>query len=115
MQARHLISTKDLSTEDIQGLYSLFRSFKEGRRERLKGRAVLFFLETSTRTRLSFEVALRELGMETHYVGRGESSIEKGESFKDTIKVLSALGFRLSWSLECPLFYFHTNLTLRKA
>jgi aspartate carbamoyltransferase catalytic subunit len=69
MQARHLISTRDLSTEDIQGLYSLFRSFKGGRRERLKGRAVLFFLETSTRTRLSFEVALRELGMETHYVG----------------------------------------------
>lgn len=95
MQARHLISARDLSTEDIQGLYSLFRSFKEGRKERLKGRAVLFFLETSTRTRLSFEVALRELGMETHYVGKGESAIEKGESFKDTIKVLSALGFRL--------------------
>jgi aspartate carbamoyltransferase catalytic subunit len=95
MQARHLISTKDLSMEDTQGLYSLFCSFREGRKERLKGRAVLFFLEASTRTRLSFEVALRELGMETYYVGRRESSIEKGESFKDTIKVLSALGFRL--------------------
>ncbi len=95
MQAKHLISTRDISTEDIKGIYSLFRSFKEGRRERLTGRAALFFLETSTRTRLSFEIALRELGMETHYVGRGESSIEKGESLRDTLKVLSTLGFRL--------------------
>jgi aspartate carbamoyltransferase catalytic subunit len=92
MQVRHLISTRDLSTEDIQELYSLFRSFKESRREKLKGRAVLFFLETSTRTRLSFEVALRELGMETHYVGKGESAIEKGESFKDTIKSSLCVG-----------------------
>lgn len=77
MQVRHLISTKDLSIEEIQELYSLFRSFKEGRREKLKGRAVLFFLEASTRTRLSFEVALRELGMETYYVGKGESSTQR--------------------------------------
>jgi len=95
MQVKHLITVRDLRVEEIKYLQSLFNEFKRGRKERLDGRSALVFLESSTRTRLSFEIALRDLGMETYYIGRGESSIEKGESFRDTIKNFSALGFRL--------------------
>ncbi len=95
MQVKHLITVRDLRVEEIKHLQSLFNEFKRGRKERLDGRSALVFLESSTRTRLSFEIALRDLGMETYYIGRGESSIEKGESFRDTIKNFSALGFRL--------------------
>ena len=95
MQVKHLITVRDLRVEEIKHLQSLFNEFKRGRKERLDGRSALVFLESSTRTRLSFEIALRDLGMETYYIGRGESSIEKGESLRDTIKNFSALGFRL--------------------
>ncbi|WP_333784800.1 aspartate carbamoyltransferase catalytic subunit [Thermocrinis sp.] len=95
MQVKHLITVKDLRVEEIKYLQSLFNEFKRGRKEKLDGRSALLFLESSTRTRLSFEIALRNLGMETYYIGRGESSMEKGESFGDTIKNFSALGFRL--------------------
>ncbi|WP_448584657.1 aspartate carbamoyltransferase catalytic subunit [Thermocrinis sp.] len=120
MQARHLITVRDLSIEEIQYLQSLFKDFKRGRRERLDGRAVLLFLESSTRTRLSFEIALRDLGMETYYVGKGESSIEKGESFRDTIKTLSTLDFKvLVFRVPFVLYpyesYLVENITLINA
>jgi len=95
MQTKHLITVKDLSVEEIKYLQSLFKDFKQGKKAKLDGRAILLFLESSTRTRLSFEIALRDLGMEPYYIGKGESSIEKGETFKDTIKTISALGFRV--------------------
>ncbi|WP_448587745.1 aspartate carbamoyltransferase catalytic subunit [Thermocrinis sp.] len=93
MQPRNLITVRNLNPEEINHLYELFKGFKEGRKEVLGGKGVLLFLESSTRTRLSFEMALRELGMDTYYVGKGESSVEKGETFKDTLRTLHALGF----------------------
>ncbi|MEN3028247.1 MAG: aspartate carbamoyltransferase [Aquificaceae bacterium] len=91
---KHIISVRDISREELFVLKALYEDFKMGKRENLEGDAALFFLESSTRTRFSFERACRLLGLRTYYTGRGESSIEKGESFYDTIKTFKALGFR---------------------
>lgn len=90
---RSLISVLDLNREDVLNLYQLFLDFKRGRREKLDGSVMLLFLENSTRTRLSFEKACRQLGLETYYAGKGETSIDKGETLLDTFRTLRYLGF----------------------
>jgi aspartate carbamoyltransferase catalytic subunit len=58
----------------------------------LKRRMALLFYESSTRTRTSFEFAAKALGADTTLVSNLSSSIEKGESLKDTGLTLRALG-----------------------
>ncbi len=58
----------------------------------LKRRMALLFYESSTRTRTSFELAAKSLGADTTLVSSLSSSIEKGESLKDTGLTLRALG-----------------------
>jgi aspartate carbamoyltransferase catalytic subunit len=58
----------------------------------LKRRLALLFYESSTRTRTSFELAAKALGADTTLVSNLSSSIEKGESVKDTGLTLRALG-----------------------
>ncbi|MFN7065693.1 MAG: aspartate carbamoyltransferase catalytic subunit [Aquificaceae bacterium] len=91
---KNLISVRDLSKEDVKDLRVLCEDFSKGKREILEGDVALLFLETSTRTRLSFEKACRLLNLRTYYVGSRESSMEKGESFSDTVRTLEALGFK---------------------
>src|SRR5580704_3773598 len=55
-------------------------------------RIALLFYESSTRTRTSFELAAKSLGATTTLVSDKSSSIEKGESLKDTGLTLRALG-----------------------
>jgi aspartate carbamoyltransferase catalytic subunit len=57
-----------------------------------KRRVALLFYESSTRTRTSFELATKSLGADTALVSSLSSSIEKGESLKDTGLTLRALG-----------------------
>jgi aspartate carbamoyltransferase catalytic subunit len=57
-----------------------------------KRRVALLFYESSTRTRTSFELAAKGLGADTALVSSLSSSIEKGESLKDTGLTLRALG-----------------------
>ena len=57
-----------------------------------KRRVALLFYESSTRTRTSFELAAKALGADTTLVSSLSSSIEKGESLKDTGITLKALG-----------------------
>ena len=57
-----------------------------------KRRIALLFYESSTRTRTSFELAAKSLGVDTTLVSSLSSSIEKGESLKDTGLTLRALG-----------------------
>jgi aspartate carbamoyltransferase catalytic subunit len=58
----------------------------------LKRRVALLFYESSTRTRTSFELAAKSLGADTTLVSNLSSSIEKGETLKDTGLTLRALG-----------------------
>ena len=57
-----------------------------------KRRVALLFYESSTRTRTSFELAAKSLGADTALISSLSSSIEKGESLKDTGITLKALG-----------------------
>jgi aspartate carbamoyltransferase catalytic subunit len=92
-----LLSIRDLSIEDVS--YLLFRATVLENldpliRDRilLKRRIALLFYESSTRTRTSFELAAKSLGADTTLVSSLSSSIEKGETLKDTGLTLRALG-----------------------
>jgi aspartate carbamoyltransferase catalytic subunit len=96
---RHLLSVEDLSREDIERILDRARSFTEvSEREvkkvpALRGRRVLnLFYEASTRTRSSFELAAKALSADVVNFATGGSSVEKGESLKDTVQTLSAYG-----------------------
>ena len=92
-----LLSVEDLS---LDGVSQLLRRATElesqnplTRGEILaKRRVALLFYESSTRTRTSFELAAKSLGADTTLVSSLSSSIEKGESLKDTGLTLRALG-----------------------
>jgi aspartate carbamoyltransferase catalytic subunit len=94
---RHLISIEDLERADIERICDRARSFTEvSEREvkkvpALRGRRVLnLFYEASTRTRSSFELAAKALSADVVNFSAGGSSVEKGESLKDTVQTLSA-------------------------
>ena len=94
---RSLLSVADLSLEDVHSVLNLADLLEEEdplRRDRrlFKRRVSLLFYESSTRTRTSFELAAKALGADTSLVSAQSSSIEKGESLKDTGITLKALG-----------------------
>jgi aspartate carbamoyltransferase catalytic subunit len=93
----HLISIADLTREDIERIVSQAERFAEvSDREirtlpTLRGRMVLnLFYESSTRTRGSFELAAKRLSADVVNFAASGSSVEKGESLKDTVLTLSA-------------------------
>ncbi len=94
---RHLLSIEHLERRDIERVLDRARSFTEvSEREikvvpALRGRRVInLFYEASTRTRSSFELAARTLSAEVINFASSGSSVEKGESLKDTVQTLSA-------------------------
>lgn len=91
------VSVTHLSLEDIARILrraSELDAMPALRRSRLyaKRRVALLFYEASTRTRTSFELAAKSLGADTVLVSALSSSIEKGESLKDTGITLRSLG-----------------------
>jgi aspartate carbamoyltransferase catalytic subunit len=92
-----LLSVEDLSLADLSHLLSRATVLEnqdplERARILAKRRVALLFYESSTRTRTSFELAAKSLGCDTTLVSSLSSSIEKGESLKDTGLTLKALG-----------------------
>jgi len=94
---RHLLSIEDLDRDDIERIVARAASFAEvsGREIKkvptLRGRRVInLFYEASTRTRSSFEIAAKTLSADVTNFAAGGSSVEKGESLKDTVQTLSA-------------------------
>jgi aspartate carbamoyltransferase catalytic subunit len=95
--AGSLLSITHLSVEQVSGVLAvtaqLERMAHAERSRLLAGRRIaLLFYESSTRTRTSFELAAKSLGATTTLVSDKSSSIEKGESLKDTGLTLRALG-----------------------
>jgi aspartate carbamoyltransferase catalytic subunit len=95
--AGSLLSVADLSLADVAGILALTDRLERldlaERSKILAGRRIaLLFYESSTRTRTSFELAAKSLGATTTLVSDKSSSIEKGESLKDTGLTLRALG-----------------------
>jgi aspartate carbamoyltransferase catalytic subunit len=94
---RHLLSIDDLSRADIERILERAESFAEvsGREIKkvptLRGRTVInLFYEASTRTSSSFELAAKRLSADLVSIKAQGSSVDKGESLKDTIQTLSA-------------------------
>jgi aspartate carbamoyltransferase catalytic subunit len=96
---RHLLSIADLGAEGIREVLRLTDSFVEvseraiPRVPALRGRTVAtVFFEDSTRTRLSFETAAKRLSADTMTFSVGTSSVNKGESLRDTVETVAAMG-----------------------
>lgn len=93
---KSLVTTADLSEQDLRDLLSRSVRIAQGEEERsgaLAGRAVAtLFFEPSTRTRLSFELAANRLGAHIVPFDLAGSSAAKGESEKDTVMTVAAMG-----------------------
>ncbi|HYZ19518.1 MAG TPA: aspartate carbamoyltransferase catalytic subunit [Gaiellaceae bacterium] len=94
---RHLISIADLTREDVERLLGTARSFARSldremkKLPTLRGRTVVnVFYESSTRTSSSFELAAKRLSADTMSIKASGSSVDKGESLKDTAVTLGA-------------------------
>src|SRR5919109_322016 len=94
---RHLISIADLTRDDVERLLATARSFGRSLEREMKklptlrGRTVVnLFFESSTRTSSSFELAAKRLSADVMSVKATGSSVDKGESLKDTALTLSA-------------------------
>ncbi len=94
---RHLISIDDLDRAGIERILDRAQSFAEvsGREIKkvpaLRGRTVInLFYEASTRTSSSFELAAKRLSADVVNVRSAGSSVDKGESLRDTVQTLSA-------------------------
>ena len=95
--AGSLLTVADLSVVEVAAILAatdrIERMSDADRARMLAGRRIaLLFYESSTRTRTSFELAAKSLGAITTLVSDKSSSIEKGESLKDTGLTLRALG-----------------------
>src|SRR6059058_1687262 len=96
---KHLLSTTQLSRQDVTRILDTAESFREvGTRvikkvPALRGRTVVnLFYESSTRTRISFELAAKRLSADVINFSASGSSVSKGESLKDTALTLEAMG-----------------------
>lgn len=97
MTLRHFIDTQDFSRQELLGMIELVRLIKEadkqGATPKLLQDATLamLFEEPSTRTRISFEVAMTELGGHALYLKPGEIHLGVRESLADTVRVISRM------------------------
>lgn len=94
----HLLGLEGLSRETITSILDHAVEFKEVSRRRIKKvpplrgvTVVLFFIENSTRTRISFEVAAKRLSADTLNFSASTLSLSKGETLLDTAKNLMAM------------------------
>jgi aspartate carbamoyltransferase catalytic subunit len=94
---RHLISVADLTSDDVQRLLGTARTFETSLERHvkklptLKGHLIVnLFYESSTRTSSSFELAAKRLSADTLNIKAAGSSVDKGESLKDTALTLGA-------------------------
>lgn len=99
LRGRHLLGLADMTAEEIRlvldtampMLEVLDRSIKKVPTLRGKVLATLFY-EPSTRTRVSFELAAKYMSADTVSIATATSSVVKGESLRDTVQTLEALG-----------------------
>jgi len=96
---RHLLSVADLGREGIAEVLRVAESFAEVERRSvpkvptLRGKVIAtLFFEESTRTRLSFETAAKRLSADVLSLAVASSSVKKGESLRDTVETVEAMG-----------------------
>ena len=92
---KHLLSLEKMSRSDMEVVLRNATEFKRDRkthRTPLAGQTwALMFSKSSTRTRVSFEVGLRELGAEVLFLNANDIQLGRGEPIKDTARVLGRM------------------------
>ena len=98
LKNKNLIGLAELDKEDIDLILQHAKSFKEVLNRPIKkvptlqGKTIVnLFFENSTRTRISFELAQKRLSADTVNFSTSNSSLIKGESFKDTVRNIEAM------------------------
>jgi ornithine carbamoyltransferase len=88
---RHFLDLDQIDGAELRRILDLGFAYKNGRRDRpLAGKTLaMIFEKPSTRTRVSFEVAMRQLGGDTIYLNTADSQLGRGETVGDTARVLS--------------------------
>src|SRR4051812_14832572 len=91
---KHFLKETDFTRSELPKLFALARELKRNRGKRgltpLKGQTwALIFSKSSTRTRVSFEVGIHELGGNPLFLNRNDVQLGRGETIEDTAKVLS--------------------------
>lgn len=99
MNQANLLGIKDTPLSTIQSILTQAATYKSilnsdsKHVDALQGKVIVqLFFEPSTRTRLAFEMAIRRMGAEVMNVDIDHSSVKKGESLKDTVQNIAALG-----------------------
>jgi len=93
---KHFLSIADVDRDEIPEIFRMAAEYKKDRQHSpvrpLKGKTWgLIFSKPSTRTRVSFEVGIRELGGEAIYLNANDIQLGRGELIKDTARVLGRL------------------------
>ncbi|MBV9202444.1 MAG: ornithine carbamoyltransferase [Alphaproteobacteria bacterium] len=89
---RHFLDIDQFDTDELRAILDTGFAYKNGRRRDrpLAGKTLaMIFEKPSTRTRVSFEVAMRQLGGDTIYLSAADSQLGRGETVADTARVLS--------------------------
>ncbi|MGZ5211722.1 MAG: aspartate carbamoyltransferase catalytic subunit [Kaistella sp.] len=92
-----MLTTRDLTVEKINALLKIAGEFADGKTLKAEGEIYVsnLFFEDSTRTKTSFDLAQRRLGLNVIPFDVTASSVNKGESLYDTVKTLESLGVNL--------------------
>lgn len=92
---KHLLSIEELSADEIENILSLAAALKKDRKaspQVLSGQQwALIFTKSSTRTRVSFEVGVRELGGQVMFLSGADIQLGRGEPIKDTARVMGRM------------------------
>ncbi len=98
LSSKHLLGLQGVSKEDIQLILDTAHTFREildrpiKKVPTLQGKTIVnLFYESSTRTRISFELAEKRLSADAINFSLSGSSVSKGETFKDTVKNIEAM------------------------
>lgn len=114
LQGRSILGLEDFKAEEIERVLDVAAQMKRivlsgnKKKDYLKGKSIVtVFSEASTRTRSSFELAGKYLGADVINITKSGSSMTKGESLRDTLLTVSAMGTDvviIRNSSEGPLF-----------
>lgn len=94
MHVFNVFRLSDFDVSEIQSILDLAQAFADGKVVDYQGQKVVsnLFFEPSTRTHYSFDMAALRLGCKTQNVDVANSSVQKGESLYDTVKLFEAIG-----------------------
>lgn len=118
LQGRHLLTLTDLGPEAVNDLIGLALDLKRARPDHgqpLAGKTLaLIFMKPSTRTRVSFEVAMKELGGDSLFLHARDMQLDRGETLADTGAVMSRYvsGIVMRTSSHADLVELAANATV---